>query len=98
MEKSMIQNNIAVQLLTKHKERLQKELAGAVEVKEQYITSLLKISEEIRDTRAKIDQCTDEINRVNLTYTIGSSIGTTGYITAANPTTGFFTNSSCPKQ
>ena len=91
----MTYNNIAVELLTKHRGRLEKELAETTQDKEEFLTSLLKVETDIRGIKAKIDQCTKEINSLVSPYTIiGSSVGT---ITGST-TTGFFTSNSCPKQ
>ena len=69
--------NLAVELLNKHKDRLEKDRRECLLRRESCLTELLKVEAILRDTEHSIDTCTKEINRVTVLFTSGI---VTGYL------------------
>lgn len=78
-----MEQNLAVQLLTKHKEELECSLTYLKDEQTRALKSLVKYTKEIEDISSRIDACQKEINRnsLNSTTSIGiSTIGNNGSI------------------
>lgn len=90
---------IAAELLTKHRLKFEKELAVALEVREECINRLTTVSEEIRGYKDKIDQCSVELAKLKSSYAfvnVGTVIGTSH--TGCSSTSSWVDNATCPKQ
>lgn len=75
-----MEQNLAVQLLTKHKKELENSITYARDQQTHALKNLVKYTKEVEDIGSKIDECQKEINRNSLNITTSSDISTiTGF-------------------
>ena len=87
MTQNLVSNNLAAELLTKHRSRLEKEQAEYTRDKVEFLSELLRVEACLRAVEARIDECSKELERVR--PSIYTTIGNTGF---------YSTGIMCPKQ